>query len=193
MSYDRKTEPTLITQGERIAWTRTFDDYPADEYTLEYRFRGNGTGFDVTGTADGIDFDAIVPATASLAATIGKYRWQAWLTEIADSTNKNMILEGTVEMLRGFASGTTTAIDMRSTAKQILDEIDAKLLSSAGEDVIEYEFSTPAGTRKVKRRSDLLTIRKEYARIVSNEILRDQLRNGGTFGKQVKGRIFDNG
>lgn len=191
MSYDRKTEPTLITQGERIAWTRTFDDYPADEYTLEYRFRGNGTGFDVTATADGTDFDAIVPATASLAATIGKYRWQAWLTEIADSTNVNMIDEGVVEVLRGFASGSTTAIDMRTKARQILDAIDAALLAAGTSDVVEYEFSTPAGTRKVKRRSDLLTIRNQYARIVSNEILRDQLRNGGTFGKQVKGRIFD--
>jgi hypothetical protein len=40
---------------------RSFCDYPATLWTLQYRFRGVGTGFDADATADGEIFTFSVP------------------------------------------------------------------------------------------------------------------------------------
>lgn len=196
MSVTRYIEPTAITQGERVEWTRSFDDYTADLYTLEYRFRGmlgTGTGFNVTATANGTAFDAAITAVQSAACSVTQYGWQAWLTEIADATNTFSVAAGMTDVLRGFTTGTTTASDTRSVAKIALDYITAAISGQASEKVLEYEISTSAGTRKVKRMSmtELLAAQKHFAKIVANENARERLRQGGRFGQQVKVNLYD--
>ncbi len=193
MSYDRKTEPTEITQGERIAWTRTFCDYPASLYTLQYRFRGEGTGFNVTATADGDDFDVVVSATNSAACAVKPYQWQAWVTEIADATNINMIAEGVTQILRGFTSGSTASVDLRSDNEIALAAINAAISGQATANIQEYEISTNAGTRKIKRMSmaDLLAARTQYAKLVSAEKLRKRLKSGDKLMTQIKTRVYE--
>lgn len=193
MSYDRKTEPTQITQGERFVWTRTFCDYPASEFTLQYRFRGEGTGFNVTATADGDDFDAVITSTQSAACSIKRYRWQAWATEIADATNINMIAEGVTDVLRGFASGTTTTVDLRSDNQIALDTINAAISGQTTANIQEYEISTSAGSRKIKRMSmsDLLAAREVYSKLVAEEKRRERVRNGRPYLTQIKMRVYD--
>lgn len=189
---ERTTEPTQIAKGERINWTKSIDDYPATEYGLEYRIRGNGPGFDVTATADGDDFNASITAAQSLTMIAGeRYRWQAWLTETADTANTWLFAEGAVEVKTGFVADDTAAIDLRSVAKQSLDAINATLLNKATNDQLEYEISTPAGTRKLKRIpiKDLMDLRSYYANIVRNERAAERVRNGGTFGRTVVGRL----
>ena len=192
----RTTEPTEITQGERIEWTRSFCDFSSEDYTLQYRYRGPGTGIDVDATADGTGFNAVLTASVT-APTIfniaGKYNWQAWLTEIADSTNKFIVDQGTITVRQGFISGETGDIDLRSDAKIMLDTLDAALLASAGSDTIEYEISTPSGSRRVKRtsREDALKARAYYAGIVARENNAERVRNGGPFAKPVKVRMFE--
>ena len=184
----RTTEPTRIVKGERIAWTKTFCDFGADLYTLEYRFRGAGIGIDVNATADGTDFACEITKTASAGfGAAGKYRWQAWLTEIADTNNTFVAAEGVTEVVAGFDTSSQAAIEMRSTAKQILDAIDAMILNKASSDQMSYEVSTPAGTKKISRMSriELLALRKEYAGIVERENAAERVRNGGKFGKTV--------
>lgn len=184
----RTTEPTIITQGEQIEWTRCLSDFPADEWDLQYRFRGPGTGFNIDATADGTDFLAIATATATAGMTSGKYTWQAWATNIADSTDVRMIDSGSVTVRLGFSESTTTEVDLRSAAKIMLDTLDAVLLVSGSADVVEYEISTPAGSRRVKResRSSVIELRKYWAGIVSRENEAERLRNGGRFGKPIK-------
>jgi hypothetical protein len=183
----RAIEPTRITQGEDIDWKRSFCDYPATEWTLQYRFRGPGTGFNTDATADGEDFAVSVSSTNTAAMSIGKYLWQAWATNIADTTVTRKIAEGTVTVERGFSAASVGTIDLRSTAKQILDAIEATLLNTATSDQLSYEITTPAGTRKVSKmgRVELLAMRKEYAGIVARENAAERVRNGGKFGKTV--------
>lgn len=184
----RTTEPTQIIKGERLEWTKTLPDYPASAWSLEYRFRGAGTGIDVNATADGDDFLCEITKTDSAGfGTAGKYRWQAWVTETADSNNTFVVGEGIVTVRAGFDTSSQAAVDLRSTAKQILDAIDATLLNTATSDQLEYEIETPAGRRKVKKmsRNELLDLRKVYAGIVARENAAERVRNGGKFAQTV--------
>jgi hypothetical protein len=192
MSYTRRTEPTVITKGERVTWTKSYADYPASEYTLQYRFRwtgsGAGAGIDVNASAEGDDFNVVIANTVSDDFTqVGRHKWQAWVTEIADATNKILVGEGFVTVKAGFVAGTLTAVDTRSAAKIALDSIDAAMTAFATGDVLEYEITTPAGSRRVKRssRADLIQLRKHYAAIVARENAAERMRNGGSFGQRI--------
>ena len=189
----RTTEPTEIMQGERIAWTKALGDYPADEWTLEYRIRGVGPGVDVECTADGTVHEAEITAAASTLFSIGEYRWQAWITEQADTDNTFAAGAGIMQVRRGFVDGETGDIDMRSPAKIALDAIDAALANAATSDQMEYEISTPAGSRRIKRmsRSELIDLRNYYAAIVARENHAERVRNGGPWAKPVKARMFE--
>lgn len=179
--------PSRITQGERVEWTRSYSDYPADEYDLQYRFRGPGTGLDVDATADGTTFEVVMTAADPAFNVVGNYQWQAWLTEIADATNTLIIETGTLEVKQGFVADSTEDIDLRSAAQIALDTIDAAMLAFASSDVTEYEISTPAGSRRVKRsdKSQLFELRKHYAMIVSMERTRERLRKGGSVMRTI--------
>ncbi|MEO8647756.1 MAG: hypothetical protein ABI539_01180 [Acidobacteriota bacterium] len=189
----RETEPTSITQGQKSEWTKQLCDYPASAWDLEYRFRGAGPGIDVAATADGDSFEIGIDGTDTVTLTIGSYQWQAWVTEKADTDNTFPILTGRVRVLRGFTSGETADIDMRSPAKVMLDSLDAALLRAGSADVVEYEISTPAGSTHVKRgsRSEVLSQRKYYAAIVAREIAAERLKNTGKFGRPVGIRMWD--
>lgn len=187
----REIEPITITQGEQIEWSRSLSDYPASLWTFEYRFRGDGPGADVSATTDGDDFAATLTATMTALLAIGNYKWQAWVTEIADATNKIHVGSGTVTVERGFVSGDTGDIDLRTPAKIMLDTLDAALLASGSADTIEYEITTPAGSRRVKRstRTEVLELRKYWAGIVARENAAERLRNGKGYGTAVNLRL----
>lgn len=188
----RITEPTSVTQGEQIEWTRGFCDYPASEWTLQYRFRGPDTGFNIAATADGDDFNAVLTAANSAASDAGQWKWQAWATNIADTSIVLMIGSGDTEIRRGFPSS-TAEIDLRTPAKIMLDTLDAALLASGSADVVEYEITTPAGGRRVKResRSTVLEQRKYWATIVTNEFAREAARNGRPLMQSIKMVVYD--
>lgn len=184
----RTTEPTTIVKGERIEWTKSYCDFPASDYDLEYRFRGVGPGADVVATADGNEFEAALTAAQSAAFGIGKYKWQAWLTEQADPTNTFIVGSGSSTVERGFESGDTGDIDLRTAEKIALDAINSALANAATSDQLEYEISTPAGSRKIKRmtRTELIELQKHYSAIVARQNLAEKLKNGGKFGKPIK-------
>jgi len=197
----RTTEPTTITTREEVHWTKSFADYPATLWQLNYYFRGPGTG-EGTGfnavwatevTADGDDFSITVAGTKTDDITVaGVYLWQAWVTEIADSTNKKMILSGRTNVLLGFDPADLT-VDVRTPAKIALDTIDAALLAFSSTNAQEYEITTPAGSRRVKRSatSELLSLRKYWAGIVALEQAKERMKNGGPFAQRIGIRVYD--
>jgi hypothetical protein len=190
----REIEPTVITQGERIEWTKTFCDYPATLYSLEYRFRGTGPGFNVTATVDGSDFLAAVTKENSAACSLGRYDWQSWLTEIATRITHFSPDPVEQDVQRGFATGSTGNVELRSDAKMALDAINAAILGQATNNQMEYEITTPAGSRKIRRvpLADLLAARKEYAAIVARENAAERVKNGGQFGRSVVINVREN-
>ncbi|MBK8468098.1 MAG: hypothetical protein IPL32_19975 [Chloracidobacterium sp.] len=193
----RTIEPTVITTREEVQWTKSYDDYPATLWQLNYYFRGPGVGFNAAwGTevvADGSAFDITVPATKTVLMTVaGWYTWQAWLTEIADSTNKIRIGQGRTRVILGFDPTSTATIETRSTAKQIIDSIDAGMLTSDGK-TVEYQVSTPSGSKKVVRasREETMKTRDKYAAIYANELAAERSRNGKPIMQTINMRVYD--
>lgn len=167
------TEPTRITQGERVEWTRYFSDYPATLWTLQYRFRGPSTGFNIDATVENTtSFNAVIPAatTATMStANGGKWKWDAYVTEIADSDNVEHLCSGYVQVYAGVADDDLDAVDNRTQAEKNLAMFDEILAADSGL-IIEYEKSTPTGSVRVKKsRKDVLAERGYWAGIVQRE------------------------
>lgn len=194
----RGIEPTRFTTAEKVDWYRSLDDYPATLWTLVYSFRGPGAGFDVTCTADGANFVASITAaaTASILASVtgtqARYSWQARVIRIGAATNTVVVGSGYVTIVKALPSG-TAVFENRSIAKQIIDSIDAAVLAFAGSDVQEYEISTPAGMKRVKRSDKqwFMELRKQYAAIYAQELARERTRNGGSLMQSVGVRFTD--
>lgn len=190
----RQCEPTAIAIGERVPWTRSFSGYPADEYDLQYRFRGPGNGVNVDATVDGTAFVAEITAVQSATLSVGRYRWQAWLTEQADPDNEFIVQSGFLQVEAGFIEANTDETETRTAAEIALDTIDAALLAFATSDVTEYEISTPAGSRRVKRsdKVELTRLRSEYAKRVSVERVKRRVANGGPLMQSVSIVVREN-
>jgi hypothetical protein len=186
----RTYEPREVSTGETPQWTKSFDDYPASEgWALSYYFRGPGAGFDVAATADGDDFTIAVPAAATADLTPGTYFWQAWVSK---ADEKYQVGEGSVTVKEGFAAVTTeTSVDKRSQAKRILDAIDATLEGRATTDQQQYQISGGGGYRMLMKIpvGELITLRKYYAGIYSEELRQARARRGGNLFKTVKVRF----
>lgn len=195
----RTIEPSVITTRERLHWTKTYADYPASLWQLNYYFRGQSSvGFTaawgVEVTADGDTFDIVVAGSKTDDILVaGRYLWQAWLTEAADSSNKILIDQGFVRVQIGFDPASTAAVETRTPNEIALDTINAALLAFATSDILEYEVSTPTGTNKVKRsdKAQLMMMRDTYAKLVANERARERVRNGQPVMPSIKVRMTD--
>ncbi len=189
----RTIEPTVLAQNQPVSWTKRYSDYSPVFYTLQYLFRGPGDGLDVDATTDGEDFAATISAAESGALAVGRWKWQAWLTEIADTDNIFVVGEGFLKIEQGFVAGTTDAIDLRSNAQKMLDAIDAALMAFNSSDVQEYEVSFPSGKRRVQRsdKEQLLGQRKYWAAIVTSEYAREDAKNGKPLMKSIQMRVYD--
>jgi hypothetical protein len=179
-------EPSVITIGETLAWTKALEDYPASEgWALTYYFRGAGVGFDATATADGDEFEISVPATTTANMTAGTYYWQA---EVSLSGEKHIVDRGQTEVKAGLAAiDAATTHDGRSVAKTIIDAIDALMLGKATRDQAEYTI----GNRSLKRTpvADLILLRERYAQIYAREQRAEKLRQGAPFLKNIYTRF----
>lgn len=187
----RTTEPTILTQGERIEWTRTFTDYPANEWTVQYRFRGDSQGFNVDATANGTDHVAVIAAAASPVVP-GRYIWQAFATSVADPDDIRCLDSGELMVRRGFSSD-TSAVDLRSDAKRTLDAINAAIRDTATRNHSMYRVQTSAGEQEIRRLTlvDLMAAQKVYSAIVARENAAANSRRTGRFGESIKVRMYD--
>lgn len=116
------TEPRAFIAGETVEWSRSFDDFSADEaWVLKYSFRGPGTALDVTAAADGADF-LVTIASSSSDVTPGTWRLVGWVEK---GIEKHFVYdEDCIVVAKPTTSGT---LETRTIARQIVDNIDAYL------------------------------------------------------------------
>jgi hypothetical protein len=164
--------PTEILIGQDLEFEKDFADYPADEWTVTYYFRGAGPGFDIAGTPDSIAGTThvfTITDTQTAAMVAGRYRYQAIAVK---GSEKAFVDEGRVLAKVSLAAiNVATTYDDRSTAKKIIDAIDALMSGKAAIDQQEYMIGSAGSQRMLKRIPipELLELRKYYARIARRE------------------------
>jgi hypothetical protein len=173
--------PAEIAIGETLEFEKDFEDFPADEWTVTYYFRGAGPGFNVAGTADGTTHVFTVAAATSATMVAGRYDYQAFAVK---DDEKHLVDEGSTTAKASLALlNTTETYDGRSPAKKILDAIDALMQGKATLDQQSYLIATgvPGFTsqRQAERipPSELLELRKYYAGLVRSENRRQSGRS----------------
>ena len=114
-------EPTSIRAGDTISWKKTVADYPPSAgYTLKYALRNATNKIDITCTTSGSDYLASVTAATSVAYSVGRYTWAAYVTKGADvNLEQHTIDTGTVDILPNLS--VSVAYETRSDARIIYD------------------------------------------------------------------------
>jgi hypothetical protein len=183
-------EPREFAAGETPRWRKSLDDFPASEgWALDYYLRGDGAGFDVQASADGDDFLVEVPADSTEGLTPGNYRWQGWVSKGAE---RYKVADAAAVVKQGFvAVGEDATVDTRSQVKRILDAIDALLEGKATKDQQQYTIAGGGGYRMLMRIpvSELIHLRKEYARLYGAERRRERVKRGGSPFATIKVRF----
>jgi len=174
-------EPTRITAGDTIAWTRSLADFPASAgWVLSYRLINALVKIDITAAASGDDHAVSVSAATSAGYTSGKYAWQAVVTK---TTERYTVGTGALVIDPNLAAE-ASGYDTRSSAQKCLDDLDTALATYGNKAyTVEYEI---AGRRmKFASPGDFISFRskiqaevareKSAARIAAGESPRNKL------------------
>lgn len=171
------TEPESFIAGDRVAWKRTDlgIDYPIASYGLTYSARLDSDAkikINITATESATDYIVEVPQATTAAWTPGIYRWQAYITRTSDS-ERVTVDSGTFRVI---ANRVLSTADTRSTAKIIVDAIEAVIQRRATVDQEQYTING----RSLVRTSipDLIVLRDKYMSILNGEINAERIRNG---------------
>lgn len=172
------TEPTTITPGDTVKWSRALADYPAtDSWVLSYELINSANRYAITAAASGADHLVTIAAATSAAYVAGAYDWRARVSKAGEVYT---VGTGRVTVAKSFA----TATDTRSQARRTLEALEATLEGRSTSATAEYEI---AG-RKLKYMSvpELLTARDRY-RI---DVAREDAAQRSAAGLSNPGRIY---
>lgn len=115
-------EPTSLTAGDTVQWTRSLSDYPASAgWVLKYRLINAAGKIDITAGASGADHLVNVAAATTAAWAAGTYAWHGYVEKGAE---RYTIGTGSI-VIRPNLAAEAAGFETRSTAKQILDELEA--------------------------------------------------------------------
>ena len=184
MAITPTTEPTSVTAGDTITWTRALADYPATAYTLKYRLINAAGKIDITATAAGADHLVSVSSTTSAAYTAGSYAWTAWVEKTGERTT---VGGGTITVKPNIAALAT--LDARSDAAIIVDQLMAayKTYTASQGNVAEYEI---AGRRmKYRSSAEILDQLNHWKGILAGEKRAERIAAGLGGGNQIHVRF----
>lgn len=174
------SEPAAVQAGDTVKWQRTLSDYPASAgWVLSYRLINAAGKIDIGTTAAGDDHLVSVTAVTSAAWTAGDYDWVA---QVANSGERYTVGSGRIT-IRPDLAAQAAGYDTRSTAKKLLDAVEAVLANRATRADLEYEI---AGRRmKSMAHADLLAARDKLKREVAQEAAAARLAAGLSVGRRV--------
>lgn len=188
MSEIPTTEPTKITAGDTVKWSKSVDDYPADSFALNYRIipLSGGAPIIVAATADGTDHAITISAATSATFSAGDYRWYSYATDIASGEERYSIDHGDLTI---FPDPTANIVaDLRSHAAKVLSAIKAVLEGTASSD----QQNLTIGDKKIERYSiaELLQLRSFYQSEVKREESAEAIRKGLGSGSRIVTRFI---
>ena len=177
-----EVEPTELRAGETWAWKRSYADYSATGWTLSYYLVNADGKISLTATATGADHLVSVPA-ATVTGVTGTDSYDAGTYtlygRVSDGTSVYSVYSGIVTVLPDLAAA--ASYDTRSTAKQLLDALDAYLLGQATANQLDI-IETRIADRGIKRdKASLLKWRSELAIEVAREEAAANGQNAGRY------------
>lgn len=156
--------PGSMFAGDRLAFEKDFDDYPATTFTVTYYFLAGGKKQLIEGTADGSThvFEAIATDTATWVP--GRYAFHARATDGAGDIAT--IDSGWLVVL---PDPSVESSDMRSHARKVVDACEAIIERRANNnqiDLINYSLGVVNASRDIAM---VISLRDRYLPIVDRE------------------------
>lgn len=177
-------EPSSVTAGDSIIWTKSLPDYPASSgWVLSYALRSRTTSVTITASASGINHLVSVPAATSAGWQAGLYSWQAYVSKGAE---RYTVATGNL-LIRANLAAAGANYDPRSHCKRVLDAIEAVIegRASTGDQQITID-----GTQLVKMTSEqLIALRSRYLLWHREEQAAERIAAGLGSGRNIKMRF----
>ena len=184
--------PTTITAGDTVKWKIALADFPAGEgWVLSYALlrRGSGVRILIESAPSGDDHLVNVAAAVTAEYAAGDYHAQAYVTKDGE---RYQVWSGLVCIKPNFVDAEGS--DTRSTARKILDSIEAAILKisqaqAAGTAGAVSEWSVEG--LSIKRSSpealllELTKQRDRYAAICANEDAKARVASGRASGRRI--------
>lgn len=177
------TEPSRVTAGDTIAWTKSLSDYPASAgWVLSYSLRNPLGSIDFSAGASGDDHAVNVPASTSAPWKAGAYAWQAYVTKGAE---RYTVGNGQITIDANFAI--SVGHDGRSDARQILDNLMAAYKKASLDKAFVQEYEIAGRRIKFNAKADWLA----EINFWKAEVAREENAARRKAGKGLGTRIYE--
>lgn len=114
-----RSEPLVVTAGDRVQWLKTLSDFPADAWTLTYHVVSGTDKFEIVASDDGSGKHLVDEAgTVSSTWPTGTLRYQGVVDDGAG--DRRTVVRGQFEVQPNFAAQ-TGGYDGRTEAQKYLD------------------------------------------------------------------------
>jgi hypothetical protein len=167
--------------GATVVFIRDLPAYPSSLWKLTYHLRGAGA-LDTEAGAETNDtylitFVAETDETTPAPLPVGRYYYQAYVTDLSNATDKRLVDNGSIEVLPDLSDSNITTYDGRSAAELMVAAIDAVL---AGKALRGDQASYTIGQRTLMRipPDQLLIWRRTYSSIVEGERMQARIAAG---------------
>ena len=157
-------------------------DYPPTSFTAVFKARkvdAGGTNFSVQATNNNGNFLFTFSSSATANYTVGMYKYVVTVTD--SSSNRVTVDEGKIEVLEDLIN--TSATELRSHAKILLDKIESLLSGKADSDVSNYSINNRSLTKLSV--DELLKWRDYYKAEYLREIREQRIKSGQGSGSNV--------
>lgn len=140
MSFNIPTkEPASLTVGTSLIFDRSWPEFPAADWTLNYYFRNaQSAPINILATANGNDFRVNVAPTVTVDWIKGIYDVRGIVTETA-GTEKHQVFTGKIELC--VDPVIEENYDGRTYWEKRLDAIEAGMANTAPDDPISYSIN----------------------------------------------------
>lgn len=183
MASTPTSEPSAVIAGDTLAWKKSLPDYLASAgWTLRYRLVNAATHLDIVGAASGDDHLISVSATTSGGYAPGVYDWQSYVTNVAGE--RYTIAIGRINIAPNWAA-VSSGLDTRSTARQILDALEAAWLVAATKRAYVFEYRIANRMMKFATRGEWVVEIDYWRREVNREERAKKIAAGQPGGAKV--------
>lgn len=157
-------EPTEVNAGDSIHFTKSFNDYPAPTWELDYRILAmqGASAIDLQATADGTDFDVAATPAVTASWTPGDYRMIGFVTS---ATERFQIYNG--KLLIRPDPATVSHYDGRTYLERVLALLQKTFEEGVIREVIEYSYGGVSS--KVQTMEDVLNAIDRIKALIAQE------------------------